>query len=507
LVVVCIYNVQLLHDRAHQDVEYMGRILVVDDQKAIRLTLSEFLGDAGHNVHTAEKVVEALRIMGDYDFDVIVTDVVLPRLGGVDLLNHIREASPDIQVIMITGEPSLDSAAAAVRAGAFDYLIKPVTKATITRVVGNAVRLKVLKDEKVWLEEENRRYRENLEEVVDEQTGTLRESEAKYRAAVEQSADIIFIMDVETKEIIDSNPMLRAALGYSEDETRGLSVYEFVNHPRDDIDARIARLMKEGRGFLGERQYRRKDGTLIDVEVGAHIITFGGHKALCVVSRDITSRKKEEENRRRLEAAITQAAEVIVITDAEGMIDYVNPAFERVTGYSSGEVAGENPKMLSSGQHEKGFYDDLWKTILSGETWRGEFVNRKKDGSLYNERAVISPVKDPHGKIVNFIAVKEDVTEHKKAQQRIREEEEKRRNVVINTGHLLYTPLTVVKGNLELIQRGIKEFSPDILSKMLVKLDDVGRLISGELYSNIERMTVETSDGYSPVVKRDTDVE
>jgi len=136
----------------------------------------------------------------------------------------------------------------------------------------------------------------------------------------------------------------------------------------------------------------------------------GGIVAGIELVRDITARRQGEEDRLRLATAVDQAAETIVITDRDGTIRYVNPAFERITGYSREEAVGKNPKVLKSGKHDEAFYRTMWETLLRGETWEGRFINRKKDGSLYEEEATISPVRDFSGEIVSFVAVKRDVT-------------------------------------------------------------------------------------------------
>jgi two-component system, sensor histidine kinase and response regulator len=143
----------------------MARILIVDDEKSIRVTLREFLQDAGYDVETAEDAtVAAVQQLPSENFDVVVSDIVMPGITGVELLQAIHKESPHLQVIMIAGQPTVETAAAAVRAGAFDYLIKPISKETILRCVGNAVRLKQAQDERERLEAINRRNQENLEQ-------------------------------------------------------------------------------------------------------------------------------------------------------------------------------------------------------------------------------------------------------------------------------------------------------------------------------------------------------
>ncbi len=128
------------------------------------------------------------------------------------------------------------------------------------------------------------------------------------------------------------------------------------------------------------------------------------------VNMDVTARHKSEEAQRRLSTAVQQAAESIVITDAQGVIEYVNPAFERITGYTSAEALGRTSRILKSGKQDDAFYKTLWSTIAAGSVWHGHFSNRRKDGSLYEEEATISPVRDPGGAITNFVAIKRDVT-------------------------------------------------------------------------------------------------
>lgn len=117
-----------------------------------------------------------------------------------------------------------------------------------------------------------------------------------------------------------------------------------------------------------------------------------------------------EESQHLLSAAIEQAAESVMITDVRGHILYVNPAFENLTGYSRNQVVGKTPAVIQSGKHDPEFYREMWKVLSAGETWRGRFINRRKDGELYEEDAVISPVRNKNGQVVNYVAVKRDIT-------------------------------------------------------------------------------------------------
>ncbi|MGM0644731.1 MAG: PAS domain S-box protein, partial [Thermodesulfobacteriota bacterium] len=164
---------------------------------------------------------------------------------------------------------------------------------------------------------------------------------------------------------------------------------------------------------------RYKDGK---VEEWVENFVFKLPSGLIVALYEDTLEKRlAEAERERLMSAIEQVDEIIVITDKNGIIQYVNTAFEKITGYSPKEAIGKTPDILKSGEHESSFYKNLWETILGRHTWEGEFVNKKKDGSLYNEKAVISPVIDTNGSITNFVAVKKDITEELKIKEHLQQ--------------------------------------------------------------------------------------
>ena len=163
-----------------------------------------------------------------------------------------------------------------------------------------------------------------------------------------------------------------------------------------------------------EMEYRivRRDGEVRWVwEQGQGV--FGEEGELLALEgfiTDISQRRQAQNERERLLSAVEQAGEAIFITDTQGTIEHVNPAFEAVTGYTREEVVGRNPRILKSGKQGDGFYRELWETISGGETWQGRFVNRRKDGTFYSGEATISPVHDGAGNIVNYVAVQRDIT-------------------------------------------------------------------------------------------------
>jgi len=281
----------------------MARILVVDDEKSIRVTLSRFLAQEGHEVEVAEDAEEALSLLEQVEFDVVVTDIILPRVTGVHLLKAIRGIAPHVPVIMMTGEPTAETASESLRAGAHDYLFKPIEKPEILKGVANAARVKALDDERRLLEQQNQRYREELEALVQERT----------------------------RELGDS-----------------------------------------------------------------------------------------EEERRRLAVAVDQAAESIAITSPDGVIQYVNPAFEANSGYSRKDALGQRIEILSACEEDPA-YREMWQTITTGEVWRGRLTNKRKDGTTYHEDVTVSPIRDADGNTVNYVSVGRDITHEIELEAQLRQ--------------------------------------------------------------------------------------
>ncbi|MDD5542013.1 MAG: PAS domain S-box protein [Acidobacteriia bacterium] len=254
-----------------------------------------------------------------------------------------------------------------------------------------------------------------LEGKLQERDGVenaLKDSEKRYRRLFESAKDGILILDADTGKVVDVNPFLMQLLGYSYDALYGQYIWELGVFK--DIAA-----SKDAFRALQENEYIRYDDLPLEtldrraiaVEFVSNVYLVDHSKVIQCNIRDITERKRAAAEHKRLMAAIEQVGEVIIMTDAQGIIQFVNPAFEKTTGYNREEAIGQTPRILKSGKHDEQFYSNLWDTISGGRTWEGRMVNKRKEGTLYTEETTITPVRDASGRIVNYVAVKRDITE------------------------------------------------------------------------------------------------
>ncbi|MHB8907627.1 MAG: hybrid sensor histidine kinase/response regulator [Syntrophales bacterium] len=247
-----------------------------------------------------------------------------------------------------------------------------------------------------------------------EMTGrALRDSEKRYRRLFESAKDGILILDADSGKVVDVNPFLLQLLGYSYDALCGQHIWE-LGIFKDIAASRDAFKALQDNEYIryDDLPLETLDGHPIAVEFVSNVYLVDHSKVIQCNIRDITARKRADAERKRLMAAVEQVGEVIVMTDTQGTIQYVNPAFERTAGYTREEAVGQNPRILKSSKQDEPFYRTLWDTISVGRTWAGRMVNKRKDGSLYTEEMTISPVRDTSDRIINYVAVKRDLTEH-----------------------------------------------------------------------------------------------
>ncbi len=251
---------------------------------------------------------------------------------------------------------------------------------------------------------------------------------------VEQSPSIILITNL-SGQIEYANPKFTQVTGYTAEEALGKNPRELLSDDPPEADLSLLKSLAEKREWRGEFHNRRKNG---ETYWESAIITPGTDVKNQIthyihIKDDITSRKNASLRLRQLSQAVEQSPSSIVITDLAGRIEYVNPKFTELTGYSSEEVINQNPRILQSGSTKPETYKQLWKAITSGREWRGEFQNKKKNGELYWESVVIAPVIDDDRKSTHYLAIKEDITERKQIENLLQESELRFRSLFENS--------------------------------------------------------------------------
>jgi len=425
--------------------EHALRILIVDDSPEdadliIRQLQQEF-SPSYERVETAEAMGEALDRGG---WHLVISDYIMPEFCGLAALQLLRGRGLDIPFIMISGQMGEDVAVEAMRAGAQDYLIKD----NLSRLAP-AVR-RELKDAVV-------RHERSLAEDA------LTATDARFQSLVEQSLVGIFMLQDDVFTYV--NPKFGQIFGYHPDELTGSkTLLDLV--ARDDqirvITQFLRPLQEQSRSLHFYFRGRRSDSASIDLEVNGTRTQLNGKPAIIGSLLDITERNRAEEQLSKLWQAVEQSPVSVVITDLRGRIEYVNPRFTEVSGYSEAELVGQNPRILKSGAMDRDFYQNLWQTISSGREWHGELHNKKKSGELFWESGSISAVKNSEGRITHFVAVKEDVTERKQSFDQLRQVQKMEAIGQLAGGiaHDFNNLLTIINGYSTLLIRGLESGSP-----------------------------------------------
>lgn len=329
----------------------MSRILIVDDEKSIRLTLREFLQAAGYNVELAEDATVALKLLQSNTFDVVVSDIILPRFSGVKLLSEIKNVSPRTQVVLITGEPTLETATESLRHGAFDYLSKPITKVDILKTVRNAVNFKETKDARRRLEAEKLLYTEHLEQTVAERTRSLQESEERLITVLNSIDAHVYVADMKGHEVLFMNKGMQDSFGGDLTGETCWKVFRDQTQPcehcnNDQLIDKQGRptgvCVWEGQNPVTNKWYLNYDRA---------INWSDGRVVRLQVATDITKLKESEKERQLVEKQLRQAQRMEAIgTLAAGIAHDFNNILSAVIGFS--ELAlDETPENSKAESH------------------------------------------------------------------------------------------------------------------------------------------------------------
>ena len=193
---------------------------------------------------------------------------------------------------------------------------------------------------------------------------------------------------------------------------------------------------------------------------------------ILIVEKENQSLKKEN---KIFSSALENSPAIIVITDKNGNIEYANPQFEKITGYELSEVSGVSIGILKSGIHPTEFYQDLWKCISSGKVWRGEFYNRKKNGDYYWEQANIAPIKDDNDEIINYVAIKLDITKQKQAENQLKDQIQSKDKLLSIISHDLKSPFGSVAGLTDIVIENFTNYAPEEILKIFQLVNSSAR--------------------------------
>jgi PAS domain S-box-containing protein len=286
----------------------------------------------------------------------------------------------------------------------------------------------------------------------------LRKSEEKFRNIFHNHSAIKLIVDPETKRIMEANKAALRFYGWNLNEMTKKKITEINTGPPEILEKSIQNILK-GKSESIETVHQKADGSIADVEVFPSLVNIEGKTYIHSVIHNITEKKQAEKQLKLLSRSVEQNPVSIVITNKEGIIEYVNPRFTTITGYTLKEAKGKNPRILNANYHPREFFENLWNTILSGHDWNGEIRNRKKDGQLYWEDAVISPIVNNEGEITNFVSVREDITEKKRmleelviTKEKAEESDRLKSAFLANMSHEIRTPMNGILGFIDLLR-------------------------------------------------------
>ena len=410
-------------------------IIIVEDDSGTRRTLRGILEDAGYQVIDAENAADALETIRKSSCDLVITDIRLPDASGMEVLRQVREITPDVVVIIMTGYASVETAVAAVEHGAYAYFIKPVNPDELTINIANALKQqRLIRENKRLLDNlqrTNKKLLKAAKELRKEVTKHRRTEQAladevtRRRILIEQSSDGIVVLEQDGK-VYESNQKFAEMLGYSSDEITKLHVWDWeVNFTRKKLLNMLRSVDETGDHF--ETQHRCKDGTIYDVEISTNGAICAGQKLIFCVCRDVTERRQAEKALRRSEQryrSLVNNVQLGIIRSTPGppgRILEVNPAMEKITGYSRDELLAMDMEELYVHLEERQvFMEELASAI---GTVPRELRWRKKDGSEIVVLDTVITVRDDAGQVLHFDAIIEDITERKRAEEALRESE------------------------------------------------------------------------------------
>lgn len=245
------------------------------------------------------------------------------------------------------------------------------------------------------------------------------EGEKRYKSLFYDNKSVMILIDPFTGNIVDANKSACKYYGYSYNQLTAIKIQEINTLSEKKVKEEMKNALNELRQHFNFR-HQLANGEIKDVEVYGGKVNISGKDLLYSIVHDITERKIAEEKVLKLSTSIEQSPISVIITNLKGVIEYANPYYSEISGYNRDELIGKNPNILKSGIHNKTFYKELWDTILAANKWQGEMCNKKKNGELYWENARISPIVNIKGEITHFVGIKEDITEKREIEKKLK---------------------------------------------------------------------------------------
>ena len=371
-------------------------VVYAEDDQSTRSMIAAILQRRVRDLFVATNGAEGLALFRKHRADLLVTDIRMPIMDGLAMSRTIRAASREVLIIVTSAHGDTNILLDAIDIGVDQYVLKPVSVEKLTGAVAKCAEVIIA------------RRAENLRQ----------ESETRFRAVFENSLDAIGISKVGSHVFV--NPAYLALFDYqAHDDLVGKPILDLIAPSERPVI--LERVQQRARGEVVPAAYEtrglRRNGEEFVMEVHASTYELSGEDYTLVILRDITERKRNVAALRKLSQVVEQSPVSVVITDPAGAIEYVNPKFTELTGYSAAEVLGENPRILQSGKTPAAEFAALWTALGAGKEWHGEFCNRKKNGELYWESATIAPVKNDAGAVTHYVAIKEDITEKVQLQE------------------------------------------------------------------------------------------
>lgn len=368
--------------------DQINKILLVEDNAAhVELVLRAFEPyPENYQLFTAGLFKEACDQIPSLNPDLIIADYRLPDGEGTNLI-HCGGNRGSLPVILLTSHGDEKLAVAALKAGVLDYVVKSAdTFQNLPRIANRCLR--------EWRTLQDRKRAEHR----------LRESQEKLQTVLAHAPVLLWTVDRQGSFTFWEGKKYVTGLSESEGVV-GRTIYDLFEN-RYEILSNFERALG-GEAFTAQENFSDR---VLETHYQPIFDRTGKLTEVIGVCTDITERVKATEELQRLYAAIEQSADEIIITDSNGGIRYVNPAFERNTGYERPAIISSNVNALKSVHHEAGFYEELWSTLHNGQVWKGRFTDTNKEGTLYFCDATISPIRDRAGTISGFVWIKRDVT-------------------------------------------------------------------------------------------------